>query len=191
MGISNGCLGSQHVVIKSEGGWGSMGCRVLSSLCPLLYLGIVLGVLPVGSFGCQSTSRHGTRCCFLAQPCSNHCQETQVRRHAASAEKGTESTDNNNALTLLRLQQHVLQLTTAKAALEDIQRLVHETALYNFTSAQDRRTLNTAQCCLNSLRIRIEAQVNTVEETVKQRQLSLSLQLRKETSATSAALREH
>ena len=102
--------------------------------------------------------------------------------------KGTESTeDNNDALTLLRLQQHVLQLTTAKTALEDIQRLVHETALCNFTSAQDRRTLNTAQSCLNSLRIRFKAQVNTVEETVKQRQLSLLLQLRKEKSATSAA----
>ena len=94
--------------------------------------------------------------------------------------KRTEDTqDNNDALTLLRLQQHVLQLTTAKAALEDIQTLVHETTLYNFTSAQDRRTLNTAQCCLNSLRIRVEAQVNSVEEAVKQRQLSLSLQLRK------------
>lgn len=102
--------------------------------------------------------------------------------------KGTETTENNDdALTLLRLQQHVLQLTTANTALEDIQTLVHETALYNFTSAQDRRTLSTAQCCLNSLRIRIEAQVNTVEEIVKQQQLSLSLQLRKGTSGSSAA----
>ena len=102
--------------------------------------------------------------------------------------KGTESAeDTNDALTLLRLQQHVLQLTIAKTARDDIQRLVHETALYNFTSAKDRRTLNTAQCCLNSLRIRIEAQVNTVEETVKQRQLSLSLELRKETAETPTA----
>ena len=96
--------------------------------------------------------------------------------------KGTDSAYNNDALTLLRLQQQVLQLTTAKTALEDVQKLVHETALYNFTSAQDRRTLSTAQSCLNSLRIRMEAQVNTVEEIVKQRQLSLSLQLRKETA---------
>ena len=146
-------------------------------------------VLPVGSFGCQSTSRHGTWCCFLAQPWLNCWQKTQVRTDMRRRQKKrTESTeDNNDVLTLLRLQQHVLQLTTAKTALEDIQRLVHETALYNFTSAQDRRTLNTAQCCLNSLRIRIEAQVNSVEETVKQRQLSLSPQLRKETSRTSAA----
>ena len=88
---------------------------------------------------------------------------------------------------MLRLQQQVLQLTTAKTALEDIQKLVHETALYNFSSAQDRRTLSTAQSCLNGLRIRIEAQVNTVEEIVKQRQLSLLLQLRKETSGSSVA----
>ena len=27
---------------------------------------------------------------------------------------------------------------------------MHKTTLYNFTSAQDRRTLNTAQCCLNA-----------------------------------------
>ena len=109
----------------------------------------------------------------------NHCPGPVPRR----PRKVTGSTeDNNDALTLLRLQQHVLQLTEANAALEDIQKLVHETALYNFTSEQDRRTLNTAQCCLNSLRIRVEAQVNTVEETVKQRQLSLSLHLRKETA---------
>ena len=83
-------------------------------------------------------------------------------------QKKETDTAGNDALTLLRLQQQVLQLTRAKAAL-DVQKLVHETALYNFTSAQDRRTLNAAQSCLNSLRIRIEAQVNTVEETVKQR----------------------
>ena len=83
--------------------------------------------------------------------------------------------DNNDALTLLRLQQQVLQLTTAKVALEDIQTLVQR-LLCNFTSAQDRRTLNTAQCCLNGLRIRVKA---------KQRQLSLSQQLRKEPSRTS------
>lgn len=104
--------------------------------------------------------------------------------------KETDSAGNNDALTLLRLQQQVLQLTTAKTALEDVQKLVHETALYNFTSAQDRRTLNTAQCCLNSLRIRVEAQVNTVEETVKQRQVSLSLHQRKETADAPVVLAE-
>ena len=127
--------------------------------------------LTLGSFRCQSTSRHGTRCCFLAQPYLNHIKRTQLRTDMPCRQtKKTENTqDCNDALTLLRLQQHVLQLTTAKAALEDIQTLVHETTLSNFTSAQDRRTLNTAQCCLNSLRIRVEAHVNSVEEAVKRR----------------------
>ena len=40
--------------------------------------------------------------------------------------KETDSAGNNDALTLLRLQQQVLQLTAAKAALEDVQKLVHE-----------------------------------------------------------------
>ena len=73
---------------------------------------------------------------------------------------------SNDALTLLSLQQQVLQLTTARATLEDVLKLVHETTLSNFTSAQDRRTLNAAQDCLDSLRIRLEAHANTVEETV-------------------------
>ena len=91
-------------------------------------------------------------------------------------------TSSNDALTLLSLQQQVLQLTTAKATLDDVQKLVHETTLYNFTSAQDRRTLSTAQSCLDSLRIRLEAHANTVEETVKQRQVSLALCQRQETA---------
>ena len=90
--------------------------------------------------------------------------------------------NSNDALTLLTLQQQVLQLTTARATLDDVLKLVHETTLYNFTSAQDRRTLNTAQSCLDSLRIRLEAHANTVEETVKQRQVSLVLRQRQETA---------
>ena len=63
--------------------------------------------------------------------------------------------NSNDALTLLTLQQQVLQLTTARATLDDVLKLVHESTLYNFTSAQDRRTLNTAQSCLDSLRINL------------------------------------
>ena len=80
--------------------------------------------------------------------------------------------NSNDALTLLSLQQQALQLTSSR----------YETTLYNFTSAQDRRTLNTAQSCLDSLRIRLEAYANTVEETVKQRQVSLVLHQRQETA---------
>ena len=45
--------------------------------------------------------------------------------------------------------------------------------LANFAGAHDYRTLNAAYSCLNSLRIRLEAHVNTVEQSVIQRQLSL------------------
>ena len=87
---------------------------------------------------------------------------------------------SNEALTLLTLQQQVLQLTAARATLDEVLELVHETTLSNFTSAQDRRTLHTAQSCLDSLRIRLEAHANTVEETVKQTQVSLFLHQRQE-----------
>ena len=90
--------------------------------------------------------------------------------------------NSNDALTLLILQQQVLQLTAASATLGDVLKLAHETTLYNFTSAQDRRTLNTALSCLDSLRIRLEAHANTVEETVKQKQVSLALCQRQETA---------
>ena len=50
--------------------------------------------------------------------------------------KETDLAGSNDALTLLHLQQQVITLTTAKTALEDVQRQVHETALHNFTSAK-------------------------------------------------------
>ena len=57
---------------------------------------------------------------------------------------------------------------------------MHETPLQNLASAQDRRTLHTAQSCLDSLRIRLEAHANTVEDTVRQKQVSLVLRQRQE-----------
>lgn len=56
-----------------------------------------------------------------------------------------------------------------KILLESV--LQGKTILANLTSAQDRRTLTTAS--LNSLRIRVEAHANSVEQSIKQRQLSL------------------
>ena len=81
--------------------------------------------------------------------------------------------NDNEALMLLTLQQQVHQLTEARATLANVLTLVRETSLHNFTSAQDRRTLNTAQSCLDSLCIRLEAHTNTVEETVRQKQVAL------------------
>ena len=87
---------------------------------------------------------------------------------------------SNEALTLLTLQQQVLQFTAARATLDEVLELVHETPLCNLASAQDRRTLNTAQSCLESLRIGLEAHANTVEDTVRQKQVSLVLRQRQE-----------
>ena len=48
--------------------------------------------LTLGSFRCQSTSRYGTQCCFLAQPYLNHIKKTQLqtdmmRRQTEKTEK--------------------------------------------------------------------------------------------------------
>ena len=127
---------------------------------------------------CQSKSRHGTRCCFLAQRYAQPygddlpCAQSDMPRKQMKRPEVTQGC--NEALDLLRLQEYADKVTRTKAALEEIQAVLHEeTILANFTSAQDRRTLNTAHCCLNSLRIRVEAHINSVEQTVKQRQLSL------------------
>ena len=94
----------------------------------------------------------------------------------------------NEAVTLLTLQQQVLQLTAARATLDKVLKLVHETPLHNLASAQDRRTLNTAQSCLDSLRIRLEAHANTVEDTVRQKQVSLVLRQRQEAAVATELL---
>ena len=70
------------------------------------------------------------------------------------------------------------QLTEARATLANVLTLLRETPLHNFTSAQARRTLSTAQSCLDSLCIRLEAHTNTVEETVKQKQVALLVRQR-------------
>ena len=89
--------------------------------------------------------------------------------------KGVTPEDNKEALALLDLQKQEHQIAVARTALAEVLTLMHETSLYNFTSAQDRRTLSAAQNCLDSLSIRLAAHVNTVEETVKQKQLTLLL----------------
>ena len=88
---------------------------------------------------------------------------------------------DNEALALLNLQKQVHQITEARATLANVMTLVRETPVHNFTSAQDRRTLSTAQSCLDSLSIRLEAHANTVEETVKQKQLTFLLHQRQMT----------
>ena len=85
---------------------------------------------------------------------------------------------NNEATALLDLQKQEHQIAAARTTLAKVMTLVNETSLHNFTSAQDRRTLNAAKNCLDSLNIRLAAHVNTVEETVKQKQLTFLLHQR-------------
>ena len=110
------------------------------------------------------------------------CEGVQQNNPLSSAETQEAPTPahRNEALTLLTLQQQVLQLTAARATLDEVLELVHKTPLCNLASAQDRRTLNTAQSCLDSLRIRLEAHANSVEDTVRQKQVSLVLRQRQE-----------
>ena len=121
---------------------------------------------------CTSDTAHGV----------SSAQVTKVVRSPAMPrrQKAPTPAHSSEALTLLTLQQQVLQLTAARATLDEVLELVHETPLCNLASAQDRRTLNTAQSCLESLRIRLEAHANTVEDTVRQKQVSLVLRQRQE-----------
>ena len=100
---------------------------------------------------------------------ASQAQVTEAVRSPTRRQKAPTPAHRNEALTLLTLQQQVLQLTAARATLDEVLELVHETPLHNLASAQDRRTLNTAQSCLDSLRIRLEAHANTVEDTVRQK----------------------
>ena len=90
-------------------------------------------------------------------------------------QKAPALSNSNEALALLSLQQMVRQLAEARVTLDKVLELVHEPPLNKLTSAQDRRTLNTAQFCLDCIRIRLEAHANTMEDTVRQKQMSLIL----------------
>ena len=80
----------------------------------------------------------------------------------------------NEAHDLLLLQEYAYKVAQAQMTLEETQAVLHDkTILSNSITAQDRRTLHTACCCLNSLRIRVEALANVVEQSVRRRQLSL------------------
>ena len=78
------------------------------------------------------------------------------------------------ASSVLLLQEYVCKVTQAQQTLKETQAVLQEkTILTNFVTAQDRRTLDTACCCLDSLRIRVEALTNSVELLVRRRQISL------------------
>ena len=80
----------------------------------------------------------------------------------------------NDAQDFLFLQDYAHKLAHTQLTLEEICTSLHRTPfLSGIISAQDRRALQTACCCLNSLRIRVEALANVIEQAVITRQLQL------------------
>ena len=81
---------------------------------------------------------------------------------------------HNDAQVLLLLQDYVDKLSHTQLTLEATCASLQQTEhLAGIISEQDRRTLRTACCCLNSLRIRVEARTNVTERAVISRQLQL------------------
>ena len=82
--------------------------------------------------------------------------------------------NRNDTRDLLFLQDYAHKLAHTQQTLEDICTSLHQTTLLSsIISAQDRRSLQTAGCCLNSLRIRVEALANVTEQAVITKQLQL------------------
>ena len=80
----------------------------------------------------------------------------------------------NDAQDLLLLQEYAHKVAHTQLTLEETCTSLHlTTVLSGIISAQDHRALHTACCCLNSLRIRVEALANVTEQTVRSRQLRL------------------
>ena len=80
----------------------------------------------------------------------------------------------NDTQDLLFLQDYAHKLVHTQLTLEEICTSLHWTTfLSGIISAQDRRALQTACCCLSSLRIRVEALANVIEQAVITRQLQL------------------
>ena len=78
----------------------------------------------------------------------------------------------SEALLLLRLQDYANTLARTQQSLEATCTSLQRTELLSgIISEQDLRTLGTACSCLNSLRIRVEAQANTTERTVIRQQV--------------------
>ena len=85
-----------------------------------------------------------------------------------------EPQSHNEAQDLLLLQDYVCKLSHTQRTLEDTYALLQQTELLaGVINEQDCRAIRTACCCLNSLRIRVEARANVTERAVISRQLQL------------------
>ena len=81
---------------------------------------------------------------------------------------------HNDAQVLLLLQDYVDKLSHTQRTLEATYALLQQTELLaGVIHEQDCRAIRTACCCLNSLRIRVEARANVTERAVISRQLQL------------------
>ena len=81
---------------------------------------------------------------------------------------------HNDAQVLLLLQDYVDKLSHTQLTLEATCTSLQQTELVaGIIGEQDLRALRTACCCLNSLRIRVEARANVTEREVVSRQLQL------------------
>ena len=82
--------------------------------------------------------------------------------------------NRNDTQDLLFLQDYAHKLAHTQQTLEEICSSLHQAALLSgIISAQDLRSLQTAGCCLNSLRIRVTALANVTEQVVITKQLQL------------------
>ena len=81
---------------------------------------------------------------------------------------------HNDAQDLLLLQDYVCKLSHTQRTLEATCASLQQTELLaGVINEQDCRAIRTACCCLNSLRIRVEARANVTERAVISRQLQL------------------
>ena len=81
---------------------------------------------------------------------------------------------HNDAQVLLVLQDYVDKLSHTQRTLEATYASLQQTELLaGVIHEQDCRAIRTAYCCLNSLRIRVEARANVTERAGIRRQLQL------------------
>ena len=113
----------------------------------------------------------------LRTSCAHAPMQTEHVTTAPSKKRAhlpRELQSRNDTQDLLFLQDYAHKLAHTQLTLEEICTSLHRTTLLSgIISAQDRRALQTTCCCLNSLRIRVEALANVIEQAVITRPLQL------------------
>ena len=94
--------------------------------------------------------------------------------HQACSPSRHKSHNRPRARMKYKTCSYVHKVARTQKTLEETCTALHQkTILSNAISTQDRRELHTACCCLNSLRIRVEALANVTKQSVRKRQLCL------------------